>query len=113
MRYAVVEAAKGAKRNCSMKPVFTGSAKIRVLFVEDEFLIAEWVTESLSDQGFLVQVARNAREALRHLARTPVDVLFTDINLPGEMDGVALAPRARIFAGTAGDLCVRPGRHAE
>jgi CheY-like chemotaxis protein len=78
-----------------MKPVFKASEKIRVLFVEDEFLIAEWVTESLSEQGFLVQVAVNARQALRHLASAPVDVLFTDINLPGEMDGVALARRAR------------------
>ena len=34
-------------------------------------------------------------DALRHLASAPVDVLFTDINLPGGMDGAALARRAR------------------
>jgi CheY-like chemotaxis protein len=37
----------------------------------------------------------NAADALRHLASDPVDVLFTDINLPGGMDGAALARRAR------------------
>ena len=68
---------------------------IRVLLVEDEFLIREWVAESLSEQGFAVHVASNAIEALRYLATEPVDVLFTDINLPGGMDGAALARRAR------------------
>ncbi len=68
---------------------------IRVLLVEDEFLISEWVAESLSEQGFAVHVASNAIEALRYLATEPVDVLFTDINLPGGMDGAALARRAR------------------
>jgi CheY-like chemotaxis protein len=68
---------------------------IRVLLVEDEFLISEWVAESLEERGFAVRCAGNAAEALRHLNSAPVDVLFTDINLPGEMDGLALARRAR------------------
>ncbi len=68
---------------------------IRVLLVEDEFLIGEWVAEALAEQGFAVQTACNAADALRHLASAPVDVLFTDINLPGGMDGTALARRAR------------------
>jgi two-component system, response regulator PdtaR len=68
---------------------------IRVLLVEDEFFISEWVAESLSDQGFAVRAVSNAADALRHLQSAPVDVLFTDINLPGGMDGTALARRAR------------------
>ncbi len=68
---------------------------IRVLFVEDELLVREWVAESLSEQGFAVQAATNAADALRQLAAAPVDVLFTDINLPGGMDGATLARRAR------------------
>jgi CheY-like chemotaxis protein len=71
------------------------SKPIRVLFVEDEFLISEWVAETLSEQGFAVCVATNAADALRHLRSSPVDVLFTDINLPGGMDGTALARHAR------------------
>jgi CheY-like chemotaxis protein len=68
---------------------------IRILLVEDEFLIAEWVAESLSEQGFAVHAASNARDALRFLAGAPVDILFTDINLADGMDGAALARRAR------------------
>lgn len=76
-----------------MKPAET--TPIRVLFVEDEFLVSEWVAESLAEQGFAVHCASNATEALRHLAAAPVDVLFTDVNLPGDMDGTTLARRAR------------------
>jgi CheY-like chemotaxis protein len=68
---------------------------IRVLLVEDEFLISEWVAQSLAEQGFSVRAVSNAADALRALSSDPVDVLFTDINLPGEMDGAALARRAR------------------
>jgi len=71
------------------------SEKLRVLLVEDECLIAAWAAECLSEQGFAVQTASHAGEALRHLASAPVDVLVTDINLPGGMDGAALARRAR------------------
>jgi DNA-binding response OmpR family regulator len=68
---------------------------IHVLIVEDEFLISEWVAQSLSDQGFAVHTVSNAADALVHLYSDPVDILFTDINLPGSMDGAALAWRAR------------------
>jgi CheY-like chemotaxis protein len=68
---------------------------IRILLVEDEFLIAEWVAEALSEQGFVVHAASSAGAALRYLAAAPVDMLFTDINLGDGMDGTALARRAR------------------
>jgi CheY-like chemotaxis protein len=73
----------------------SGIASVHVLFVEDEFLISEWVAQALSEQGFCVQAVSTAAEALQALRRDPVDVLFTDINLPGDMDGTALARRAR------------------
>jgi CheY-like chemotaxis protein len=68
---------------------------LRVLLVEDEFLISEWVAETLAEQGFAVRAVSKAAEALRQLTSTAVDVLFTDINLPGDVDGLALAHRAR------------------
>ena len=73
----------------------TEAKPIRVLLVEDEFLISEWVADSLCQQGFAVRTAANAKDALRHLTSAPVDVLFTDINLPGGMEGTTLARRAR------------------
>ena len=78
-----------------MEPNYTGLAPIHVLFVEDEFLISEWVAQALAEQGFDVLTVSNAADALERLAAAPVDVLFTDINLPGGMDGAALARRAR------------------
>src|SRR5580693_5113417 len=78
-----------------MEPTVRESNKIHVLLVEDEFLISEWVAQALSEQGFAVQTAANASDALGHLASDQVDILFTDINLPGGMDGAALARRAR------------------
>jgi DNA-binding response OmpR family regulator len=77
-----------------MEPTARKTEPIHVLFVEDEVLVSEWVVESLLEQGFDVQAVSNAEDALEHLAADPVDVLFTDINLPG-MDGAALARRAR------------------
>src|SRR5262249_11671971 len=73
----------------------TDAARIRVLFVEDEFFIREWIAQSLSEQGFAVDSVTNAVDALLHITRAPIDVLLTDINLPGGMDGTALARRAR------------------
>jgi CheY-like chemotaxis protein len=78
-----------------MQTISDGVQPLRVLLVEDEFLISEWVTESLVEQGFAVQTAANAAEALQYLKSAPIDVLFTDVNLPGGMDGLALARRAR------------------
>jgi CheY-like chemotaxis protein len=78
-----------------MRAIANEIQPIRVLLVEDEFLISEWVTESLEEQGFTVHAVANAADALRHLDAAPVDVLFTDVNLPGGVDGTALARRAR------------------
>jgi CheY-like chemotaxis protein len=65
------------------------------LFVEDEFFIREWIAQSLAEQGFAVDSVTNAADALSHIRRAPIDVLLTDINLPGGMDGTALARCAR------------------
>ena len=67
-----------------------------VLLVEDEFLIAEMVRETLTEHGFEVHAFSNAADALTHLScNNQVDIMFTDINLAGEMDGAALAQKAR------------------
>src|SRR5262245_23116274 len=72
------------------------SCGARVLVVEDEALIGEMIGEALTDSGFEVCVAANADQALEHLADGfAPDVLFTDIGLPGDMDGSLLAFAAR------------------
>ncbi len=68
----------------------------RVLVVEDEFLISAMVADVLAEHGCEVHVAANAKDALEHLTcGAPCDVLFTDINLPGGVDGATLAQLAR------------------
>jgi CheY-like chemotaxis protein len=67
-----------------------------VLLVEDEALIAEIIGEALAESGHAVHAVANAQEAIAHLANgAKVDLLFTDINLPGELDGVGLAEQVR------------------
>ena len=67
-----------------------------VLVVEDESLISELITDVLSDNGFAVHAVPDGEQALRYLeSGAAVDVLFTDINLQGQMDGSQLARRAR------------------
>ena len=67
-----------------------------VLLVEDEPLLGELMTEALIDQGFDVHAAPDANDALRHLlSGAEVDILFTDIDLGGGMDGAQLAQLVR------------------
>jgi CheY-like chemotaxis protein len=70
--------------------------RARVLLVEDEPMISELVCEAFEQQGFEVEAVENAGDALRRLMTGfPVDILFTDLDLRGGMDGAALARRAR------------------
>jgi two-component system, response regulator PdtaR len=67
-----------------------------VLMVEDEVLISNLVADALGESGFKVHAVPDAEAALRYLeSGAEVDVLFTDINLIGKMDGSMLAERAR------------------
>lgn len=67
-----------------------------VLLVEDEALISDLVVDVLSERGFEVHAEAEAEAALRYLeSGAEVDVLFTDIDLVGDMDGSELAVRVR------------------
>ena len=67
-----------------------------VLAVEDEPAVLAAAVESLSDLGYRVEAARDAAEALAVLDRGGrVDVLFSDVVMPGGMNGVQLAVEAR------------------
>jgi CheY-like chemotaxis protein len=63
-----------------------------VLVVEDEVLIRLSITEYLQECGFKVLDASNASEAQSILeGGRSVDVLFTDVQMPGALDGFSLA----------------------
>jgi len=73
-----------------------GATPVSVLVVEDEVLISNLVADALSASGFLVHEVTTADEALEYIdSGAAIDVLFTDINLPGGMNGAELATRAR------------------
>jgi CheY-like chemotaxis protein len=67
------------------------------LVVEDEPLIRMFVAEVLSNAGIEVLEDARADEALTILSENAerVTVVFTDVNMPGSMDGLQLAQRAR------------------
>ena len=68
----------------------------RVLLVEDSRDVAA-VTSTLFEQlGYRVVLAENAAQALRHLQQgVKVDLVFSDIVMPGSMNGIALAEACR------------------
>jgi CheY-like chemotaxis protein len=69
---------------------------VAVLVVEDEHLIRMDTVASLEAEGFVVHEAANAAEAIRCLElHKEIRLIFTDVNMPGTMDGVALAHYVR------------------
>jgi two-component system, response regulator PdtaR len=68
-----------------------------VLVAEDEEFIRELAVETLKDAGFQVLEAKHAEEALTHLRAqgTMIHLLFTDIHMPGGMDGLGLAQQTK------------------
>ena len=68
------------------------SAPVVVLVVDDEAVLRFIASDVLEESGFQVLEAENAKAALKVLADHPgVQVLFTDINMPGALDGLDLA----------------------
>ena len=67
-----------------------------VLVVEDEPLLRMLAIEVVEEAGFVAIEARDADEAVVLLeSRSDITLLFTDINMPGSMDGLKLAHAVR------------------
>ncbi len=75
----------------------THHARRVVLVVEDEAIIRMMLVDALEDGGFLVVEAENADVAIAHLNSNPeIEVVITDVRMPGSMDGVGLARWMRV-----------------
>jgi two-component system, response regulator PdtaR len=93
------------------------STAAKVLVVEDEALLLFSISDELTEAGFEVFEASNAAEALEQLeAHKDIALIFTDVDMPGDMDGLKLSayvrdrwPPIRIVV-TSGKL--RPPAHA-
>jgi two-component system, response regulator PdtaR len=63
-----------------------------ILVVEDETLIRLWAADLLEENGFSVIEAKDADAALKVLeCRPDVNLLFTDVQMPGSLNGMELA----------------------
>lgn len=70
--------------------------RIAVLVVEDEAIIRMSIVEELEDAGFEVFEASNAAQAIEVLiANSRIGVMFTDVDMPGGVDGLKLAASVR------------------
>jgi CheY-like chemotaxis protein len=67
-----------------------------ILTVEDEFLVSDHLGEILTGPGHTVIAAFDADEAIAVLEiRNDVEIILTDITMPGSMDGLRLANAVR------------------
>lgn len=74
--------------------------RLRILIVEDEVLIADYLAMLLEDAGHeIAGTAVTATEALEVLDDTQVDLVTLDVRLPGGVDGIELAGILRERAG--------------
>jgi len=66
--------------------------KSTILVVEDEILIRLTTADYLREHGYRVLEASNAGEALSVFASgEPIELVFSDVNMPGKMNGADLA----------------------
>ncbi len=83
-----------------------GSASpVNVLLVEDDEDNRVLMTEVLEGAGYRVLSASSGREGLRTLSETSVDVVITDVGMPG-MGGIEVARAAKRIAPTVPVLLV-------
>ncbi|HEY0034703.1 MAG TPA: response regulator [Devosia sp.] len=71
-------------------------SRITILVVEDEPLVLMSTVDFLEDEGFKVLQASNADDAVRMLeTHREISILFTDVDMPGTMDGLKLSAAVR------------------
>lgn len=67
-----------------------------VLVVEDEMFVRMMAIDALEDAGYATIEAEDAERAVALLeSRTDIDLVFTDIKMPGPLDGLGLAEQVR------------------
>lgn len=77
-------------------PVLAGKGEGTILLADDENLIREYALSVLEHAGYKVLLAADGREAMEHLEsrELKIDLLLTDIIMPGEFNGAQLKDRA-------------------
>jgi two-component system, response regulator PdtaR len=83
-----------------------------VLVVEDDIFVREMIVDVLLEAGFAVHEAGCAKEALLGFAKHPVDAVITDIDMPGELDGIGLARRIGELKPQVGIIVISGGHRS-
>ena len=68
--------------------------RIKILIVEDEKMLAEILSDTLSDRNFDVHLAYDGIHALEAIKKEPFDVIVSDVMMPN-LDGYSLAKKLR------------------
>lgn len=68
--------------------------RIKILLVEDEKMLAEILSDTLSDRNFDVHLAYDGIHALEAIKKEPFDVIVSDVMMPN-LDGYSLAKKLR------------------
>jgi len=67
-----------------------------ILVVEDDAIIRMSSVVTLEDAGFRVFAAKNSADAMEVMSRHgEIEIMLTDVRMPGSMDGLALTTRTR------------------
>lgn len=74
-----------------------GAPAPTILVVEDEPMIRMDVADGLREFGFQVFEAADGAEALQILNQTPVSLVFSDVQIPGDLDGFDIARHVRAY----------------
>ena len=95
------------------------SRRLRVLIVEDEFLIASYIADLVEDAGHEVAASvQTGEEALEQLAHGTLDLALLDIKLKGKMSGIEVGRVAQtggtphVFVSGSGDPATRSAAEA-
>jgi DNA-binding response OmpR family regulator len=68
---------------------------LKVLVVEDEHRIAQFLKKGLAEKGYLVDAVGDADAALDHVTGSPPDLIILDLMIPGSRDGLELCRELR------------------
>ena len=95
-RRSVVITSAGPSAYLGSKGVMEMQSKVIVLVVEDEPILRMMGVHLVEEAGFEAMEAGNADRAVEILeSRSDVRIVFTDIDMPGSMDGMKLAAAVR------------------
>ncbi len=95
------------------------SEKLRVLVVDDEALVADFIADLVEEAGHeVIGIAATGEKALEYLERSDIDLAILDIRLKGRLNGIDLAQATRdraiphMFITGSGDPSTREAAEA-